>query len=98
MDQSGKGIKKVAMMKALGGSKMKVLYFAELKDIINQQSESIDLSDRVRVADFKDLLLQRHPELTHKQFQIAVNEEFVKDTDMIGTGDTVALIPPVSGG
>ena len=27
------------------GSEMKVLYFAELKDMINQQSESIDLSE-----------------------------------------------------
>ena len=44
------------------------------------------------------MIVEHYPEMAHKQFQIAVNEEFVKLTDKIEPGDTVALIPPVSGG
>ena len=37
-------------------------------------------------------------QLNLKKFQVAVNEEFVQDEDIIQPTDTVALIPPVSGG
>lgn len=40
----------------------------------------------------------RHPSIKSKKFQVAVNEEFVQDEDIIQPTDTVALIPPVSGG
>lgn len=98
MGQNGKAIKKATMMKLMGGNKLEVLYFAELKDIANQQSETIDVSKPLTVEAFKVMIVERYPEMAHKQFQIAVNEEFVKLTDYIKPGDTVALIPPVSGG
>ena len=50
------------------------------------------------VQEFEAHLFNQHPEIDDKKFQIAVNEEFVRKDDIIQPQDTVALIPPVSGG
>ena len=77
---------------------MKVLYFAELKEILGTDSENIDLSYDITVKDFITNLFEKHPSIREKQFQIAVNEEFVQNDDVVRPDDIVALIPPVSGG
>ncbi|MCU5745177.1 molybdopterin converting factor subunit 1 [Staphylococcus sp. SQ8-PEA] len=77
---------------------MRILYFAELKETLQLEQEDIDLSYDLTVEDFKSDLFQRHPAIKDKAFQVAVNEEFVTNDDVIQQGDTVALIPPVSGG
>ncbi|WP_373442684.1 molybdopterin converting factor subunit 1 [Staphylococcus equorum] len=77
---------------------MKVLYFAEIKEILAKQSEDIDLSYDITVDEFITDLFKHYPSISDKKFQIAVNEEFVKNDDIVQPNDTVALIPPVSGG
>ncbi|AID42107.1 MULTISPECIES: molybdopterin converting factor subunit 1 [Bacillales] len=77
---------------------MKLLYFAEIKDILEKTSEEIDLSYDITVDEFLTDLFERYPQIKDKQFQIAVNEEFVQYDDIVHPNDTVALIPPVSGG
>lgn len=77
---------------------MKVLYFAEIKEILQTDSETIDINESINVDAFKQNLFERHPSINSKKFQVAVNEEFVQDEDIIQPTDTVALIPPVSGG
>ena len=54
--------------------------------------------ENTTVDDFTKYLFERYPQIKDKQFQIAVNEEFVKSDDIVHQDDTVALIPPVSGG
>lgn len=77
---------------------MKLLYFAEIKDILEKTSEEIDLSYDITVDEFLTDLFERYPQIKDKQFQVAVNEEFVQHDDIVHPNDTVALIPPVSGG
>ncbi|MBF7016442.1 molybdopterin converting factor subunit 1 [Staphylococcus durrellii] len=77
---------------------MKVLYFAEIKDLLAKQVEEIPLDNTLTVEQLKLNLLEQYPVLKNKTYQIAVNEEFVKDDDIVQQNDTVALIPPVSGG
>ncbi|CQD26794.1 molybdopterin synthase (small subunit) [Staphylococcus capitis] len=81
-----------------GENIMKVLYFAELKEILNQSSEEIDTQKTMTVQEFEAYLFEQHPEIESKKFQVAVNEEFVRKDDIVQPQDTVALIPPVSGG
>ncbi|HAR3707500.1 TPA: molybdopterin converting factor subunit 1 [Staphylococcus aureus] len=76
---------------------MKVLYFAEIKDILQKAQEDIVLEQALSVQQFEDLLFG-YPQINNKKFQVAVNEEFVQKSDFIQPNDTVALIPPVSGG
>ena len=77
---------------------MKILYFAELRELLNQSTETIHLDTTLTVQEFESYLLKHHSELKSKKFQIAVNEEFVRQDDIVQPGDTIALIPPVSGG
>lgn len=77
---------------------MKVLYFAEIKEILQTDSETIDINEAINVDAFNQYLFERHPSIKTKKFQVAVNEEFVQDEDIIQPTDIVALIPPVSGG
>lgn len=56
------------------------------------------LMNQLTLMLFKQNLFERHPSIKSKKFQVAVNEEFVQDEDIIQPTDTVALIPPVSGG
>ena len=97
--QSGKDIKEVATIQLLKErTNVKVLYFAEIKEILQTDSETIDINESINVDAFKQNLFERHPSIKSKKFQVAVNEEFVQDEDIIQPTDTVALIPPVSGG
>ncbi|CCE59923.1 TPA: molybdopterin converting factor subunit 1 [Staphylococcus argenteus] len=77
---------------------MKVLYFAEIKEILKKGQEDIVLEKAVTVQQFESFLFERYPQINNKKFQVAVNEEFVQKSDFINPNDTVALIPPVSGG
>ena len=75
----------------------KVLFFANLKDIVGQESISLDLKDKT-VAQVKELLLEQYPTLPLDNCMAAVNEEFAIDTDIIKENEEIAFIPPVSGG
>lgn len=77
---------------------MKVLYFAHIKARINRTEDQFTFNEPISVADFKAHLIQTYPSIQQESYQVAVNEEFVRDTDMINNDDVVALIPPVSGG
>lgn len=51
------------------------------------------------VGDLKAELLARHPELAGlRSLQLAVNQRFAEDDQVITPTDEVALIPPMSGG
>ena len=51
---------------------MKILYFAELKELLNRSTETIHLDTTLTVQEFESYLLKRHRELKSKKFQIAV--------------------------
>lgn len=99
MVQNGKGIKKGIMKKRRGRNKRdEGTLLAEIKDILQKAQEDIVLEQALTVQQFEDLLFERYPQINNKKFQVAVNEEFVQKSDFIQPNDTVALIPPVSGG
>jgi sulfur-carrier protein len=78
-----------------------VLYFAALRELLGMSEETLsNVPGPLSVKDFAEVLGQRHPELAPRlaSVRFAVNESFVNASDEIRAGDTVALIPPVSGG
>jgi len=79
--------------------KIEVLFFGITTDIIGEKSILFEISNGVTVSDFKQKLLETYPKLKkHQGFSIAVNMEHATDSTTINNGDTIALIPPVSGG
>lgn len=78
-----------------------VLYFAALRDLAGTSEEQLDLPHgELDVAALLGLLEQRLPALRGRlgAVRVAVNEEFTELTTVLRGGETVALIPPVSGG
>ena len=77
-----------------------VLLFASVAEMAGTRRLEIDLDDGARVFDLERELVSRYPKLEGLASRIvyALNEEYVDRYQLIRAGDTVAVIPPVSGG
>lgn len=81
-------------------NKVKVLFFATLKEKAGVTEADLELPDGADVAEFKKTLFARFANLSQaaSSMLVAVNKEYAFDADPIPTGAEVALFPPVSGG
>jgi molybdopterin synthase catalytic subunit len=80
--------------------KVRLLFFAVLRDITGKSEDTIDLPDGTRASDIWNRLRQQHRELAGYQRppMTAVNESYVDADQLLRDGDEVAFIPPVAGG
>jgi sulfur-carrier protein len=74
----------------------KVLFFAHLRDSAGLESVEFAAAGKT-VADLKELISEQFG-LKLDTVMTAINEEFAADDEVIQEGDTIAFIPPVSGG
>ncbi|MCM3733780.1 MoaD/ThiS family protein [Fictibacillus nanhaiensis] len=78
---------------------VQILLFASLAQQAGTQKVSLDINDPVSVEQIRSKLQVKIGELKGLETAlIALNEEYVGLTDEVKDGDTVAFIPPVSGG
>ncbi|HET7580703.1 MAG TPA: molybdopterin converting factor subunit 1 [Bacillales bacterium] len=77
---------------------IQILLFAKFREITGK--ETIQWPETpITVATLKEQLQQRYTEFPSLSgVMVAVNEQYADDQTEIHDGDTVALIPPVSGG
>lgn len=76
-----------------------ILLFANLAQQAETEKVSIEVNSTLSVEEVRTLLQQKIGKLTGiENALVAVNEEYVELTDQVKDGDTVAFIPPVSGG
>ncbi|MDM5210092.1 molybdopterin converting factor subunit 1 [Peribacillus sp. RS7] len=74
-----------------------VLLFAQLKDALGKETLSIE-GNGMSVAQLKGKMRVEFQLEGLESVMTAVNEEFADDDTVLSDGDTVAFIPPVSGG
>lgn len=81
-------------------NRVRILFFANLRELAGVKEYSLDLVDGTRVNEVKNLLCQRFPNLTMamESILVAVNKEYAFDEDVIPADAEVAFFPPVSGG
>ncbi len=78
---------------------LKVLYFGVSRDQTNKDEEDLVLMENLTAGELKKRLMEMYPNLEDVQsFALAVNESYADDEVILKEGDTVAIIPPVSGG
>lgn len=83
---------------------VKVLYFAKSADLAGLREESVSVETPISGRRLWDFLVQTHPSLSRLQGAVvlAVKQEFVAVGDdvplLLGDGDEVAVVPPLSGG
>ncbi len=77
---------------------IKLLYFAILREKLGRHEEMLEFSGSV--GELRKLLVEREPHLADvlKVCLFAVNQEYVGEDFILKGGETVAVIPPVSGG
>jgi molybdopterin synthase sulfur carrier subunit len=76
---------------------IKVLLFAQLQEDIGKNEVDLELGP-ITVSALKNELIKKYNTLQLDHAMIAVNENYAKDEELINPGDTVAVIPPISGG
>lgn len=74
-----------------------ILLFAEVREIIGKEKLEIELASST-VAELKNKLQLEYGLANLNKMMFAVNEVYANDEQIIKSGDTVAIIPPVSGG
>lgn len=77
-----------------------VKLFAAAKDLIGDQTITVELPEGATVGDLRSSIATQYPNLANllQHTMIAVNTEYAGDNAAITEGDEVACIPPVSGG
>ena len=79
--------------------KVRLLFFAVLRDIVGKSETEWEVPDGTRAADLWQQLRSQHAKLmTAPQPMTAVNEAYVRPEAILREGDEVAFIPPVAGG
>jgi molybdopterin synthase catalytic subunit len=80
--------------------RIRVRLFAIQRELAGTREVGLDLADGATVADAWDALVALHPALAPgREFvRFARNGAYADATTVLGDGDEVAMIPPVSGG
>ena len=76
--------------------KINVLFFGMSADITGKSKmEFTDVND---TDSFRKLLLEKYVGLNKNHFIFALNKKVIKENTRLNDGDTIAVLPPFSGG
>lgn len=80
--------------------RVRVLFFASLRDAAGAAESTLELPDGARVSDAWSEAVRRWPALGARKAStaIAVNGSIARAEARLADGDEIALLPPVSGG
>lgn len=80
--------------------RVQVLFFGVLKDLVGHASESLELEDGATLSDVLQHYESRIPKIAAvlPSVALSVNQHYAGPGAVLGNGDEVALLPPVSGG
>ena len=81
-------------------NRIKVLFFATLRQRAGMKSLDMDIPEGTDVRALKEQLARDYPSLEEslKTVVVALNREYAPDEAIIPAQGEVALFPPVSGG
>lgn len=86
-------------MSKTGFCTIHILFFGPAKELVGMNEMQIEVATNTSLAQLREELMVMYPKLNGlKSLAFAVNEVFEGADYLINAGDTVALIPPVSGG
>ena len=75
---------------------MKVLVFGILQDVC--KTDCLEIDERSNIAELKYLLEEKFPALKEHPYAVAVNQRWSASDTVLKADDTLALLPPFSGG
>lgn len=78
--------------------RIRLQYYAILREQAGQQSESVDSPARTPAELYAELTERHGFRLPARQLRVAVNAAFAEWDTQLRDGDEVVFIPPVAGG
>ncbi|MFC3559214.1 MoaD/ThiS family protein [Pedobacter jamesrossensis] len=75
---------------------IEIISFGKVSEFISNQK--IDIQDIVNTDGLKLYLEKSFPSLTTMKYKLALNKNLVQDNTEIRDKDTIAIMPPFSGG
>ena len=80
--------------------KVKILLFAQARQIVGAGSATVEVDPDCTVAKLKEALAAAYPDLESllSRSNIALDQQYAVDSDIVGADVEAAMIPPVSGG
>jgi molybdopterin converting factor subunit 1 len=80
--------------------RVRLLYFAVLRDIMGTAEAEVTLPEGTRADDVWQTMRRAHPELSayDRPPMTAINESYAPASALLRDGDELAFIPPVAGG
>ena len=81
-------------------NKVKVLFFATLRDLAGAKSLELDVPAEMTVQGLKDRLARDYPNLKQamESVLVSINREYAFDEAILPEAAEIAMFPPVSGG
>ncbi|MGW8224237.1 MAG: molybdenum cofactor biosynthesis protein [Anaerolineales bacterium] len=81
-------------------TKIEILFFANLREIVGAKKIELEIGSDSSVADLKKKVVKLYPALEQhmETILVSVNKEYGFDEETIPEGAEVAFFPPVSGG
>ena len=79
---------------------LSIKLFASLRQVMRSEEITVNIDNEITVSQMKKIVFETFPNLKKLNISVwgAVNHKYATESDVIGTQDEVALIPPVSGG
>ena len=78
---------------------IKILLFGVTRDIVGSSTLEMDLPEEQSVGDMMLSIRTQYPAINDlNSLLVAVNSEYVDESQVLNQNDEIALIPPVSGG
>lgn len=75
-----------------------VKVFGRYRELLPGACISVEVSKGSTVAELITRLHERYPGILPPRPSVAVNQRLARDSDVVGEGDELALIPAVAGG
>jgi len=81
---------------------IRILFFAQLREQLQCEKLTLELSSTTNIATLRERLTREHPNwatfLVSDKLLFSVNQIIVKESHLISDGDEIAFFPPVTGG
>lgn len=78
--------------------RVRVLTFGILKDWLGATETAVELPEGASVAALLEHFSAKRPMPLQRGVAVSVNAEFCSINQVLGDGDEIGLLPPVSGG
>ena len=80
-----------------------ILFFAKSRELVKKEQDQLSVHSPISYCELKQLIIKTYPELTPIQnsFFLALNQGYISEEQLqldLNSADTLAIIPPISGG